>query len=195
MEVLENLHANECYQAIRNLCQTADDILFSSTPMDYGEATHFNVQPVEYWADLFAVHGFIRDASFDASFITPWAVRFRKTREPLHTIVRDYERKLWLLSKENQDLRNSVIDSAQQLEKMEEKMEAEVSSLNSRISAVDTERAGLAAELAFIKNSYSWQLTQALQKLYSKAIPSRSRREKILQGIRRASWKSRRNSP
>ena len=65
-------------RAIAHLCQASDDILFSSTPLDYREVTHFNVQPIEYWTYQFALHGFVRDVDFDASFITPWAVRFRR---------------------------------------------------------------------------------------------------------------------
>ena len=66
--------------AIANFCRHASDVLFSSSPLDYGETTHVNVRPPEYWAEQFARHGFIRDVDFDASFITPWAVRFRRKR-------------------------------------------------------------------------------------------------------------------
>ncbi len=115
IEVLEHLPPSESEQAVRNLCQHTDDILFSSTPLDYKEVTHFNVQPPEYWGELFARHGFFRDVDFDASFITPWAVRFRCRKEPLHRIVREYERRFWLLWKENIDLRSSALEVQNQL--------------------------------------------------------------------------------
>ena len=104
IEVLEHMRADEARAAIANLCRFTDDMLFSSTPFDYKEVTHFNVQPPEYWAELFAQQGFYRDVDFDASFITEWAVRFRRRQEPLHRIIRDYERGYWLLRKENRDL-------------------------------------------------------------------------------------------
>ena len=47
-----------------NLCPHTADVLFSSTPFDYDEATHLNVQPPDYWAALFARHGFYRDVDF-----------------------------------------------------------------------------------------------------------------------------------
>jgi hypothetical protein len=115
VEVLEHLPRAESEEAARNLCQYTDDILFSSTPFDYKEVTHFNVQPPEYWAELFAQHGFFRDVDFDASFILPWAVRFRRKREPAHRLVRDYERKFWLLAKENSDLRSLTLEMRQGL--------------------------------------------------------------------------------
>ncbi len=115
IEVLEHLPAQLGEIAIRNLCAATDDILFSSTPTDYREASHLNVQPVEYWAEHFALNGFVRDVDFDASFITPWAARFHKSREPLHRVVRNYERRLWQLWKENQDLRGLASEMRDQL--------------------------------------------------------------------------------
>ena len=92
-EIVEHLEKAESVEAIRNLCQYTSDILFSSTPYDYKEATHFNVRPIDYWATLFAMHGFYRDLDFDASFAFPWAVRFRKRNEPFHRVIGEYERK------------------------------------------------------------------------------------------------------
>lgn len=117
IEVLEHLQKTDSEKAVSNLCQHSDDILFSSTPNDYKEVSHFNVQPPEYWAELFAKEGFFRDVDFDASFITPWAVRFRKVDEPVHRTIRNYERKFWLLWKENSDLRNLSLEMREELAK------------------------------------------------------------------------------
>jgi SAM-dependent methyltransferase len=115
IEVLEHLTPQQAEQAVENFCRHSDDILFSSTPYDYKEASHFNVQPPEYWAELFARHQFFRDVDFDASFITPWTVRFRRKAEPLHRLVRDYERRFWQLWKENTDLRALSLEMRDQL--------------------------------------------------------------------------------
>jgi hypothetical protein len=115
IEVLEHLLPLESEQAVENICQHTEDVLFSSTPFDYKEATHFNVRPLEYWGELFARYGFFRDVDFDASFVTPWAVRFRRRMDPLHHIVRGYERRFWLLWKENTDLRSAVLEMCRQL--------------------------------------------------------------------------------
>jgi SAM-dependent methyltransferase len=115
IEVLEHMPRAEGEQAIAGLCAASDDILFSSTPFDYKEATHFNVQPPEYWAYRFALEGFIRDVDFDATFLTPWAVRFRRNQEPWPRVVSAYERRLWQLSNENHELRNSAANLRGQL--------------------------------------------------------------------------------
>ena len=83
-------------------------MLFSSSPDDFAEATHFNVQPPEYWAELFAQHGFYRDVDFDASFVTPYAARFCRRADPVPRLTRDYERKYWQLQRENVQLRKQA---------------------------------------------------------------------------------------
>lgn len=119
IEILEHMPAAESYKAVANLCQHTDDILFSSTPFDYKEATHFNVQPPEHWAEMFAQYGFFRDVDFDASFVLPWAVRFRRRTESSSRLVREYERCFWQLWKENLDLRELSLEVRNQLAKAE----------------------------------------------------------------------------
>lgn len=160
LEVLEHLPQTESEKAVANICRHADDVLFSSTPFDYKEATHFNVQPPEYWAEMFAHNGFYRDVDFDASFLTPWAVRFRRRDEPLHRMVRDYERKYWLLWKENTDLRSLVYEMRNEL--------AESDMSRQRLQAIQASR--------------SWKLFEWLQNLRLKLIPQGSAAERYLFG-------------
>lgn len=79
IEVLEHIPGEQAEEVIGNLCSHTDDILFSSTPFDYSEKTHFNVQPPEYWSELFTKQGFFRDVDYDATYITDWAVRYRRS--------------------------------------------------------------------------------------------------------------------
>lgn len=108
IETLEHLHAEDLDAALQNLCDAADDILFSSTPDDYSEATHFSVHPQEHWASLFAARGFWHDVEFDAAFLTPWAMRFRKSSDPAPRAIIPLERALWRLRRENRALRALV---------------------------------------------------------------------------------------
>jgi hypothetical protein len=162
IEVFEHLLPAQAERAAEVLCQHSDDILFSSTPYDYVEATHLNVQPPEYWAELFARHGFVRDVDFDAGFITPWAVRFRRNPEPLPRLLRGYERKFWLLWKENQDLRQVNLDMRNQL------------------SAGDQKLHSMEAELSDVRNGTAWKLVLGLRSLRLRLAPPGSRREKWL---------------
>jgi SAM-dependent methyltransferase len=95
IEVLEHLPRIEAEKAIQNICSCTSDVIFSSSPFDYAEPTHINVHPPEYWATLFARFGFFRDVDFDASFLTPWAMRFRKGEPNIFEVIGRYERKLW----------------------------------------------------------------------------------------------------
>jgi chromosome segregation ATPase len=78
-----------------------------------------NLHPPEYWAELFARHGFYRDVDYDASYITPWAARFRKRQEPVHRVVRDYERRYWALLAETTDARAYATDVQKRLAEAE----------------------------------------------------------------------------
>lgn len=115
IEVLEHMGAAEAERAVAQMCAATDDVLFSSSPLDYKESTHFNVRPPEAWAELFARHGFFRDADFDGSFLTPWATRFRRMEEPTHRLVRGYERRFWQLWQENVELRQLSLEQRHEL--------------------------------------------------------------------------------
>ena len=110
IEVLEHLEPEDAATAVANLCSHTDDIIFASTPHDYAEASHINVQPAEGWAELFARHGFFRDVDFDATFIAGWAVRFRRMDEPTHLLVKGYERAFARLQEENHSRRQGIAE-------------------------------------------------------------------------------------
>jgi len=136
IEVLEHMTPWDAEQAIINFCQHSDDILFSSTPFDYKEATHFSVRPLEHWASLFARQGFYRDVDFDASFITPWAVRFQRRRDSLPRIIQDYERNFWRLWKENTDLRSLTLDMRNELAAKERHIQYSQETLHDQIQTL-----------------------------------------------------------
>jgi GT2 family glycosyltransferase len=176
IEILEHLEPRQAEQAVANLCQHAEDILFSSTPFDHREVSHINVQPPEYWAELFARHGFFRDLDFDASFITPWAARFRKTNAPSNRVVLGYERRLFRLEQENIARRELGLEQRGEL------------------SAKEFEIQGLvdrAAQLDEILHSRSWQTVQKIQAWRRRLLPENSRRERAAFAIYRmlAVWK------
>lgn len=124
MEVLEYLSASEADQAIKNFCKHADDILVSITAIGHEKPMHQNVRPPEYWVERFARQGFFRDVDFDASFLTQWGVRFRRTREHVARVVADYERHLWQLEKANEGQRELVIGLRNQLVEREQQLAA-----------------------------------------------------------------------
>ncbi len=78
MEVLEHLSAENGAKAISNLCACTDTVLFCSTPDDFEDPTHINVQPREYWAGLFADRGFYDSLDYRPTYIAGYAVCFRR---------------------------------------------------------------------------------------------------------------------
>lgn len=133
IEVLEHLAPRDAERAVENLCRHSDDILFSSTPSDFREPSHINVQPPAYWVELFARQGFYHDLDFDASFITAWAMRFRRRSEPTARLVREYADKLWQTRQENHELRALTIEMRDQL--------ASAETLRAQLNAITHSRA------------------------------------------------------
>lgn len=110
LEVLEHMSPGQGQRAIDNLCAHTEDVIFSSTPDEYTEPTHVNVQPAEHWAELFARNGFWRDCDYELDYIAPWAARFRKLDEPPARIIRGYERVMGRLAAENRQLRGKALE-------------------------------------------------------------------------------------
>ena len=186
IEVLEHMPSAEATKAIGNMCDHTDTILFSSSPTDYSEATHFNVRQPEYWVREFGYHDFYHDLDFDASFLTPWAMLFRKQQKVLADVAYDYERTRTQLLIENTDLRRKNNDLELKLSKLEktgisdgdlgktsyddllknnlelcrsvEELEAQLAQKNSEIKAI-------AAENTEIRMSTSWRITRPMRLL------------------------------
>jgi SAM-dependent methyltransferase len=109
IEVLEHLPAREIDDALDNLCGHAREVLFSSTPEDFREPSHFSVRPTSHWVGAFARRGLIPDVRYDASFVTPWARRFVRGQEPMWRTLEEYERIVARLQRETQELREELL--------------------------------------------------------------------------------------
>ena len=166
IEILEHVPPEVALRAIAGFCQAADDIVFSSSPVDHGEATHCNVHSPEYWAELFAEQGFVRDVDFDAGCIAPWAARFRKRRDPWTRVLREYERKFWPLWQENQELRRVNVTLRQRVNDWEAEKERIIQSFT--------------AEAEKIRSRPGWLFLETLQPLIRLLVPPGSWRERAL---------------
>jgi SAM-dependent methyltransferase len=119
IEVLEHIPPAEIDKVIANLCRSTDRLLLSTTPEDFGEATHLNVQTPDAWSAALAREGFLRDLDQDFSFITPWAALYSRHEEPLAETVRRYDRAWWRLRSEISGVRASLLETQERMEKLE----------------------------------------------------------------------------
>ncbi|MFK3664695.1 class I SAM-dependent methyltransferase [Ochrobactrum teleogrylli] len=78
IEVLEHMPAEDAKIAIMNFASATNSVLFSSTPHDFEEVTHVNVRPTLSWLKQFMEAGLVPDLTYDASYITPHAILFKK---------------------------------------------------------------------------------------------------------------------
>jgi SAM-dependent methyltransferase len=133
IEVIEHIPPAETGKVVANLCQASNRILLSSTPRDYGEPTHLNVQQPEDWAAAFAREGFLRDLDHDASYISPWATLYVRTEEPLTETVRRYDRSWWRLHMEVSEMREALLALQDRLGKIESGESEDRSALHKEI--------------------------------------------------------------
>lgn len=125
IEVLEHLPPEDADTALANLCAATDRLLLSTTPADYSEATHLNVQPPEVWSAALAREGFLRDLDHDLSYLTPWAAVYVRQDELLPETVRRYDRSWWRLRHEVSEVRGALLKAQDQLAELEAREEEE----------------------------------------------------------------------
>lgn len=174
IEVVERMEKSESELAIANLCKHTDTIVFSSSPFDYSEVTHINVQQPEVWAQIFARNGFFRDLDYDASYITPWAVLFRRDSQRLDKLVFEYERKLWQTYKENLDIRRKNLELVDQVKQLDltysqlmeiESIKGELSKTEGLLEEANKRISELESTLKSIKESEDWRLMQEVKRI------------------------------
>lgn len=158
VEVLEHIPAAESNAAVANICAATDRLLLSSTPDEYGEATHLNVQPPEVWSAAIAQNGLLRDTDRDVSYVTPWAGLYTRSSEPLAETVRRYDRGWWRLRRETDQLRDSLLSAHGRLAELEDQpgesrpeLQAEIDRLNEEVLKLRDLLIGKDAELGVAK--------------------------------------------
>ncbi len=187
IEVLEHMAPEQAQPAIANLCAHTDRVLFSSSPFDYAEVTHFNVQPPEYWAQLFAQQNFFRDVDLDAGFLTPWAACFRRQDKPLAHVTADYERRFWHMRQESQtrlkvnlEQREQLAQQEARLQELAQQIEREREDQTTNLARAQQENAALRAQLAALDHSTGGRVLHGLQRLRARLAPPGSKRDQLL---------------
>jgi len=208
IEVIEHMSAADAEGVVQNICAHTDDVVFASTPIDYREETHVNVNPPEHWAELFARSGFQRDLTYDLSYLAPWAMRFRRSRDPLPRLVRDYERELWRLRDEAQQRNEVVVEQLAQIEILErapaqidaltyqqERLRAENLRLSTDLGTTQRLLMAAAADLTNLRDSGAGKVAAAVQRSVQRVAPAGTRRQRSLHRMVRAAIVLREEGP
>jgi SAM-dependent methyltransferase len=113
-EVFPHVAPADADAAIANFCRHTRDVLFSSPlAIDPAVRRHVNFSTPGHFAAEFARHHFYRDFAFDASVITPWAVRFRHAHADERATIGEYEDRFWR-ERLREDLVEQRLTEAQQ---------------------------------------------------------------------------------
>jgi len=68
LEVAEHIEGEFADVFVENLTKLSNTILFSAAPPGQGGHHHYNCQPMQYWEDKFAVHGYRRIVELEELF-------------------------------------------------------------------------------------------------------------------------------
>jgi SAM-dependent methyltransferase len=120
IEALERLPADEAEGAIANVCGSAERLLLSTTPPEFGESTHLNARPAEEWTEMLVRAGFRREIETDTSPIRPWGGLYRRANEAPSETIRRYDSSWLRLRAEIEDLRGSLLAAEGRLARIDE---------------------------------------------------------------------------
>lgn len=166
IEVLEHLYEEDGKKAIQNLCKLSDQVLFSSTPDDFTERTHVNVQQREYWCRVFFENGFVDNINYRPKYLTAHAVLFRKN-EDMTRQMEDYERNIRLSEYEFQQMEcrwsKAVEDKERHIQNIEAAREAEKTACADKEEMLQRENERIEAELHCAEKLYQSQLAEQQQ--------------------------------
>lgn len=160
IEVLEHIYAKEGEKAVRNLCSVSDTVLFSSSPDDFEEPTHVNVQQREYWGRLFFENGFTDDITYRPRYLTSHAVLYRKNTDMVRQIE-DYERNIRLSESERVKtetvLNQAVSDKERHIQNLEAMRKAEKENFEQEKKSLLLTEENLKAEMAHAEQDFACQ--------------------------------------
>jgi hypothetical protein len=124
VEVVEHIAPEQAETVIANLCAATDRLLLSTSPDDYTEATHLNVQPPEYWSTMLAREGFFRDFSHDFRYLTPWAALYSRREEDPVSLVSAYDGPWYRLRREVVEVRRALLAKQDELAVLERRKDS-----------------------------------------------------------------------
>ena len=81
--VTEHMDEENAIRAICQITESSPKVLFSSVSADCSDPTHIKGRPPLYWLRQFADRGFKPALSYDATFVSPWAILFERTTEAI----------------------------------------------------------------------------------------------------------------
>lgn len=158
IEVLEHLAQPDAVAAVANICASTDTVLMSSTPDDFDEATHINVQPPANWSVMFADQGFYRRFDVDATFLSRVAVVYERREATIRRLVHEYETALWTVRHENFGTRAAVLTRDRRLSELKRERDEAVA----RAKASQDIESALQRQITALKNSKRYKLGSAV---------------------------------
>lgn len=139
IEVAEHLYPEDGDMFIRNICKYSNHIIFSSTPDDKDEETHFNVQPANYWVKRFYENGFFNDYNKKPFYISPQCLYFYKESN-IEKVIDNYELYFEKLSKSHKEEIKLVKEDREKAQEIMDSQAQELIRVRNDISIIKADR-------------------------------------------------------
>ena len=140
IEVAEHLYPDDGEIFIRNICKLSDRIIFSSSPDEEEEVTHFNVQPAEYWVMKFFDNDFFNDYTKKPIFISPQCLYFHKASN-IRKVIEDYELSFKKLNGYHNYEINAILEDRAKAQIIMDNQNCELQNINNAMNALKEDRA------------------------------------------------------
>lgn len=183
-EVLEHLPPELAAPVVANFSRHTSSVLFSASPDVFRDPTHLNVQPTDYWVELFGRQGFFRNLDVDASVVAPQAVHFVRAGQTAVSVARAYERWHWASLAELRDLRQARQSAAEEFARAEraaaeteslrvelERHEASIKSMEARSEELEHFKAAAEraqSELLLLRRTRTFRYTALARRVYGR---------------------------
>ncbi|MFS0516260.1 glycosyltransferase [Nostoc sp. UIC 10607] len=168
IEVVEHMPRHEALDAIKNMCQYAKVVFFSSTADDFAEPTHLTVLPRINWLKIFLDNGFIPDYNFNIYDLVPHGILLRRIEDEISEINKLIEFIEWQFDSLKIEINNrnniqaKLIDLESKVNSLKAESETSQSLLQATQAELETSQSLLQATQAELETSQSLlQATQA----------------------------------
>ncbi|MTJ46685.1 glycosyltransferase [Dolichospermum sp. UHCC 0259] len=160
IEVVEHMPRDEALCAIKNMCQYANAIFFSSTSDDFAEPTHLTVLPRINWLNVFLSYGFVPDYKFYISDLIPHGILLRRIESDRQEINKLIEFNEWNI--DNTKYHIEIIDKLrlEQINLSSQLIDLQVELKHSQYQFLQTQ-----VELEEFRNLVAWMETSKFWKL------------------------------
>ncbi len=140
IEVAEHLLPEDSDAFLKNICSYSDRIIFSSTPDNKEEPTHFNVHPASYWREKFFANGFWNNYVLKPYYVSPQGLFFYRP-QGMKELWDNYELTYQFEECRHKEELDAILADRAKAQEIMDVQASELEKLRPAYAALETDRA------------------------------------------------------